>query len=101
MIYLRTIREKIEIMQAHERGEQIQWIDEYSDGEWMDCTKPTWDWLRTDYRVKPSEPKMKKVTLHAYLTGSGQLAHWKEGTPLSKNGWKRIPSLDIVAEVEV
>ena len=46
----KTTKEKIEIMQAYERGEKIEF--KRNDGKWHDVLIPTWDWLNTDYRVK-------------------------------------------------
>lgn len=46
-----TTQEKIEIMEAYERGEKIQSYDPYTD-EWYDTEIPGWDWTNFDYRVK-------------------------------------------------
>lgn len=46
----KTTKEKIEIMQAYERGEKIEL--KRNGGKWIDAFIPTWDWLNTDYRVK-------------------------------------------------
>ena len=51
---MKTIQEKIEIMQAYERGDQIQVSDD-SD-VWEDIESPGFDWVNCDYRVKP-KPK--------------------------------------------
>lgn len=50
---MKTTKEKIEIMQAYERGEQIQIY--YSDtDEWEDVESTLlWDWVNFDYRIKP------------------------------------------------
>ena len=49
----KTTKEKIEIMQAYERGEQIQ-IYNYTFNEWQDAGEaPLWDWITFDYRIKP------------------------------------------------
>ena len=45
-----TTREKIEIMQAYERGEHIEL--KRNGGKWHDALVPTWDWVTFDYRVK-------------------------------------------------
>lgn len=47
---MKTTKEKIEIMQAYEKGEKIEF--KRNDGKWHDAFIPTWDWLNTDYRVK-------------------------------------------------
>lgn len=46
----KTTKEKIEIMQAYERGELIE---NYNHGEWILCENPMWNWGYADYRVKP------------------------------------------------
>ena len=53
---MKTTKEKIEIMQAYERGEKIEfkrydgkWQE---DKKWYDVCIPAWDWLHADYRVK-------------------------------------------------
>ena len=55
---MKTIKEMVDIMQACERGEQIEFC--YTDEVikvWQDTNgKPLWNWGDTDYRVKP-KPK--------------------------------------------
>lgn len=51
---MKTTKEMIEIMQAYERGEQIQLLN--IDGNWEDKDNPAWNWEKCDYRVKP-KPK--------------------------------------------
>lgn len=46
---MKTTKEMIEVMQAYERGEQIECINAL--GEWKE-DKPVWDWFHFDYRVK-------------------------------------------------
>ena len=53
---MKTTKEKIEVMQAYDRGEQIQikgssidWIDI------IDIVSPKWDCINYDYRVKPKK----------------------------------------------
>lgn len=46
---MKTTKEMIEVMQAYERGEQIECLD---DGTWKCVKNPVWDWLHTNYRVK-------------------------------------------------
>ena len=48
---MKTTKEKIEIMQAYERGEQIQIYDSIHN-EWKDIKIPSWDWMSSDYRIK-------------------------------------------------
>ena len=48
----KTTKEKIEIMQAYERGEQIQVQHKYTN-EWKDINSPEFNWVECDYQVKP------------------------------------------------
>ena len=49
---MKTTKEKIEIMQAYEEGEQIQ-MSEHDKNEWTDMKiEPLWDWVNFDYRIK-------------------------------------------------
>ncbi|MGN1125171.1 MAG: hypothetical protein ACI4SM_03195 [Candidatus Gastranaerophilaceae bacterium] len=50
---MKTIREKIEIMQAYEMGEQIQIKN--SKNVWEDIDCPLFDWVNCNYRVKPKQ----------------------------------------------
>lgn len=49
---MKTTKEMIEVMQAYERGEQIQVLD--INGIWEDKEYPYWNWTQCDYRVKPN-----------------------------------------------
>ena len=48
---MKTIKEMVDIMQAYERGEQIQ--VKGSGIEWIDIVSPKWDWINYEYRIKP------------------------------------------------
>ena len=51
-VIMKTTKEKIEIMQAYERGEQIQIYYQDTD-EWEDVESTLlWDWVNFDYRIK-------------------------------------------------
>lgn len=54
---MKTTKEMIEVMQAYERGEQIE-VNEYERTDfWVDAKELRWDWLHFDYRVKPKHNK--------------------------------------------
>lgn len=73
---MKTTKEMIEIMQAYERGEQIEYkIKSFMcDDKWlpMDNEKPEWDFTDFDYRVKP------KPTYRPYKNVAEFLAAQKE-----------------------
>lgn len=49
-----TTKEMIEIMQAYERGEQIECKTEgYEESAWEMVESPLWNWGILEYRVKP------------------------------------------------
>ena len=48
---MKTIKEMIEVMQAYDRGEQVQLLN--INGNWEDKDNPAWNWAKCDYRVKP------------------------------------------------
>ena len=45
-----TLREKIEVMEAFERGEEIEIS---SDSGWLGDINPTWNFNEHLYRIKP------------------------------------------------
>ena len=63
---MKTTKEMIEVMQAYERGEQIEYKDHRR--KWYDVEYPVWDWLRTDYRVKPKPKYVPFETPEEFLT---------------------------------
>lgn len=49
-----TTKEMIEVMQAYERGEQIEYrTDGYEESAWEMVESPLWNWGILEYRVKP------------------------------------------------
>ena len=66
---MKTTKEMIEVMQAYERGEQIEFC--YTDEVikvWQDTNgKPLWNWGDTDYRVKPKPKYVPFDTAEEFL----------------------------------
>ena len=54
-----TLREKIEVMEAFERGEEIE-VKAKVDSTWDSVHLTVWDWALYDYRIKP-KPKQVVV----------------------------------------
>lgn len=50
---MKTLAEKIAVMQAAERGESIETLCYAGDSMWIPSDKPTFNWVNFDYRVKP------------------------------------------------
>lgn len=60
-------KEKIEVMQAYESGEQIQ-ISNADKNEWGDIEDPSWNWVMYKYRIKPQKSKFKADEILVRLT---------------------------------
>ena len=53
---MKTIEEKIAVMQAYADGKKIE--ESYFGRSWTETTNPAWQWVNYDYRIKP-EPKYR------------------------------------------
>ena len=62
---MKTTKEKIEVMQAYVRGEQVQLLN--IDGNWEDIKSPNWNWCKRDYRVKPKKKYIPFDTANEFL----------------------------------
>ena len=62
---MKTTKEMIEVMQAYDRGEQIQFLNINND--WKDTKSPTWNWCMRDYRVKPKKKYVPFDTPEEFL----------------------------------
>lgn len=80
---MKTTKEMIEVMQACERGEQIEFC--YTDEVikvWQDTNgKPLWNWGDTDYRVKPKPKYVPFETAEEFIT-----AQRKKGNVIINKG---------------
>lgn len=56
---MKTIEEKIAVMQAFADGKEIEFTPNSSCGVWTSCKDPNWDWPMYDYRIK-EKPKDHK-----------------------------------------
>ena len=54
-----TLREKIEVMEAFERGEEIE-VSYVKQAKWTDISNPDWSWGAYNYHIKP-KPKQVVV----------------------------------------
>ena len=62
---MKTTKEMIDVMQAYERGEQIE---AGYNGVWVDIDMPEWSWGLRDYRVKPKKSYVPFHTPEEFLT---------------------------------
>ena len=54
-----TTKEKIEVMQAYTRGEEIERRSANCEEDEWAAGLPVWNWEKFEYRIKPKEPKFK------------------------------------------
>ena len=66
-----TTKEMIEVMQAYERGEAIEWKSPYN-GAWNRIYDPQWNWGSTEYRI------MQEPTYRPYKSAQEFLKAQKE-----------------------
>ena len=102
-----TLREKIETMQAFERGEEIE-VSYVNKEKWSDISNPDWSWGAYNYRIKP-KPK-QTVVIEKWLLkmqGTNQYAieegSKEEMCTWGKNkidAWQKVKLLDTY-EVEI
>lgn len=64
---MKTTKEMIEVMQAFDRGEQIQVKTPNKKCEWEDIKEPNWQWNFCDYRVKPKKKYVPFDTSEEFL----------------------------------
>lgn len=53
---MKTLEEKIEVMQAALAGKQIEFFGTLKEGSL--ATSPCWDWDKYDYRIKPENKQV-------------------------------------------
>ena len=83
---MKTIKEMIDVMQAYDRGEQIECFnDDYE--QWKDVDSPIWDWLHNDYRVKPKQMYVPFETAEEFL--AAQRAHGGDALIAIEDGEKK------------
>ena len=80
-----TTREKIEVMQAYTRGEEIERCSaNCEEDEWAFAGLPVWNWEKFKYRIKPKEPKFRAGD-EIVCKGSEGIANpevWCVGSPV-------------------
>ena len=88
---MKTTKEMIEVMQAYEIGEQIEFMD--CSREWKDTTNPIWDWARYDYRVKPKKSYVQFETAEEFL--AAQREHGDGLISIDDNGVVKAHDISI------
>nr|DAJ80848.1 MAG TPA: hypothetical protein [Caudoviricetes sp.] len=84
-----TTKEKIKIMQAYERGEEIEMRLADCEDIWVPAISPLWNWEKLKYRIKPKEKRGLK-----FKVGDVLVHLEKEGQPLYWGDIYRVVSID-------
>lgn len=74
-----TTKEMIEVMQAYERGEQIECRlrNTLENDEWDLITEtPAWDWYSFDYRIKPQSQYRPYKNAEEFLAAQKEHGMW-------------------------
>lgn len=87
---MKTTEEMVAVMQAFMEGKKIEWFDDLLC-EWKDTISPAWDWLGTDYRVKP------EVKYRPYKDTEEMLDDFCERFKAKRTGYEG-PSIWIVSK---
>lgn len=53
-----TLREKIEVMEAFERGEKVEYRRDRLNDMWFTAEFPAWNWKEFEYRIKPKQKQV-------------------------------------------
>ncbi|MDD2307795.1 MAG: hypothetical protein PHP53_24040 [Prolixibacteraceae bacterium] len=94
------IRSKIEVMEAFERGEEIECAAAGYDTNWHYVKTPSWDWRENDYRIKTRQKE--GVVLETWLIGSHSLEMFTiEGTKTYCSNYTGKVKLLATREVEL
>nr|DAP00316.1 MAG TPA: hypothetical protein [Caudoviricetes sp.] len=84
-----TTKEKIEVMQAYERGEKIERRSANCEEKWTFVIFPIWNWDKFEYRIRPKEKRSPKFKIGDVLVHLE-----KEGQPLYGGDIYRVVSID-------
>ena len=97
-----TLREKIEVMEAFERGEEIEHFS-LMEEIWTKTAIPDWDWALYEYRIKPKPQKI--ITIEKWLVTNKKRFDVVETSDIDAYlgegcGWDKVKLLDTY-EVEL
>ena len=93
---MKTVHEMIQIMQAYERGEQIEILDRYK--KWEDIESPGFNWISCDYRIKPKpefrpfksvEEFLEAQKEHGTETSTGELLFINSDNTIYIDRWAK------------
>lgn len=76
-----TTKEMIEVMQAHDKGEAIEFCERWDENgnpvAWEYTAAPSWNWQYFFYRVKPKKPQFESSDLMIWKLSEAEPLHPK------------------------
>jgi len=93
---MKTLKEKIEVMQAAERGEPIEVTFCGESGKFIPIKNPDFNWEDNDYRVAPPSPAVKEIWVNVYPSGA-MIGHTTKRSALAKRSVSGITARYILA----
>lgn len=100
---MKTTKEMIEVMQAYERGEQIEEKLDGTTDKWHEVEEPLWDWAAFNYRVKPKKKYVPFDTAEEFLAAQREhgvyifFGGYKYSAHVNSNSSIRLsPSTDVL-----
>ena len=91
---MKTLKEKIEVMQAALDGKEVEY--DHGNGFWESCS-PTWDWASWDYRIKP-EPM--ECWVNVYPEGCTYIHDSKEAAENRKETGVEMKTIKVREVIE-
>lgn len=94
-----TTKEMIEVLQAYERGERVQYkhVGQWKE-DWLDLAadNPSWNFRYTNYRIAKPEPR--KIKVCAWFDGSALM--WRAESIHLTDNWIRVPAEDKEIQID-
>lgn len=95
---MNTVQEMIEVLQAYERGEQIEWRAIRGTKDWCTTLDPIWAFTRFEFRI--AKPAPKCVKFECWTDGSELWWSSCDEEYYKAARYQRVPNLDLVGAVE-
>jgi len=84
---MKTVQEKITIMQAFVDGKQVECCQATIEKNWTRVFTPSWNWEVYDYRIKEN---MEQKALELYAETLGIPKHIFLPLETTKHGWRAV-----------
>ena len=86
---------KIAVMQAHERGERIEYFCTIT-GRWLPALTPQWSWANTGYRIEPRKPREFTVVVQDAVGPVVALEGWDHRQSDYESGYTLVKVREVI-----